>query len=381
MRIAVVGLGPIGSQALLHLAQQDGVHAVGYDMYHPGHGFGASGGENRLFPSVGTSYENYTALIDYSLDVWRRLERRAGRVIAKQVGYLSVSDEASAERNSVIVGVKNAGAPARILTKAKLEEEFGFQRYFDGDVGAFDPAGGMIRTDAAVFEAVAAAVDLGAEVHTQSRVTQIERGSAGVALRIGDELRAFDQVVLTTGPWVHQLAPYLVDEVGVYRPTSAWFLPKEPSTLKSVPALAREGAHQFYAAPTFDGASLKVGYGGLRQQRVENGPQLADRLIDPEELGEFPEILGECLTGFEPVPFRMAQFFEGYTASSRPVIQRVDDRIVAGVGFSGLGFKLSPVFGRLVAETALEGQLGDLLKPVRDAIPIRAVEGDSAVSA
>lgn len=374
MRIAVIGLGAIGSQALLHLSQQEGVHAVGYDLYSPGHGFGASGGENRLFSRVGADYENYTELMDYALSQWELLERDSGRTIVKRAGYLSVSDEAAASRNRILQGAATGDSPARVLNRAQLQEEFGFQSYREGDVGAFDPTGGMIRTDAAIFEAARAAVALGAELRLGSRVTGLEPTANGVRVQLGEEGHDFDLVVLTTGPWVHQLLPQLETTVHVHRPTSAWFLPKDARTMRDLPALAREGEQQFYAAPTWDGASLKVGYGGLRQLSIAGGPRPEDTLIDPRELGEFPRILGECLTGFDPAPFRIAHFFEGYTDSSLPVIQHVRDRVVAGVGFSGLGFKLSPVFGRLVAETVLE-RPSELLRPMREAISELPLDG------
>ncbi|RGE22060.1 FAD-dependent oxidoreductase [Leucobacter sp. wl10] len=368
MRIAIIGLGAIGSQALLHLSQQEGVQAVGYDLYSPGHGFGASGGENRLFPRVGTDYENYTELIDYALSVWERLEGDSGRTIVKRAGYLAVGDEAAASRSHIIRAAAAGGTPARILTRAQLQDEFGFQSYREGDIGAFDPTGGMIRTDAAIFEAARAAEAFGAQLHPWSRVTALETTPHEVRLHLGDQTHRFDLAVVTTGPWVHQLLPELRRLVHVHRPTSAWFLPKAARTMRGLPAISREGQQQYYAAPTFDGASLKVGYGGLRQQNLASAPEPAHTLIDPDELGEFPRILGEYLTAFNPTPSRIAHFFEGYTDSSRPIIQRTHDRVVVGVGFSGLGFKLSPVFGRLLAETATD-RPGKLLGPLRESIP------------
>lgn len=368
MRVAVIGLGAIGSQTLLHLSRHEGVDLVGYDRYSPGHGFGASGGENRLFGTVGDDYPGYQELLEYSVSTWEELERLGSRSILARPGYLVICDEPRAENNHMVRAARAAGSPGRILNREQLTDEFGFQRYFPGDVGVFDPTGGAIRTDAAIFEAVRVAEQAGARVRRDSTVTTIIEDSGGVTVEAQGEAIRYDLAIVTTGPWVHELLPQL-QQVQVHRPTSAWFLPKRPETMRGLPALAREGANQFYAAPTFDGVSLKVGYSGTRQLNIPNGPRPADRLIDPDRLGEFPTILGECLTGFDPHPFRMAQFFEGYTKTSRPVLQRASDRLVIGAGFSGLGFKYSPVFGRLLAETALGGELSPMLRPVREQIP------------
>jgi sarcosine oxidase len=48
---------------------------------------------------------------------------------------------------------------------------------------------------------------------------------------------------------------------------------------------------------------------------------------------------------------------EGYTESSRPLIGPLPgaDNVVLLAGFSGHGFKLSPAFGDIAADLALEG--------------------------
>jgi FAD dependent oxidoreductase. len=48
MRIAVVGLGAVGSAALRFLAQQ-GHEAVGYEQFTRGHTRGSSHGESRIY--------------------------------------------------------------------------------------------------------------------------------------------------------------------------------------------------------------------------------------------------------------------------------------------------------------------------------------------
>jgi sarcosine oxidase len=49
---------------------------------------------------------------------------------------------------------------------------------------------------------------------------------------------------------------------------------------------------------------------------------------------------------------------EGYTESSRPLVGPLpgNDDVVLLAGFSGHGFKLSPAFGDIAADLALEGR-------------------------
>jgi hypothetical protein len=50
-RVAVIGAGSMGSQAMWRLAAR-GAEVIGYDRYAPGHDRGAAGGESRIFRAV-----------------------------------------------------------------------------------------------------------------------------------------------------------------------------------------------------------------------------------------------------------------------------------------------------------------------------------------
>jgi sarcosine oxidase len=60
-----------------------------------------------------------------------------------------------------------------------------------------------------------------------------------------------------------------------------------------------------------------------------------------------------------PDPVRLSVYMEGYTESSRPLMGPLpgtgNDNIVLLAGFSGHGFKLSPAFGDIAADLALDG--------------------------
>ena len=352
-RIAVIGVGTMGAQALLHLSGMEDVEAVGFESFAPGHPFGAAGGENRIFTSDATVAERSADLLARSMELWSRQEQMSGRELVARRGYLSVVEADSVIIDRVANRIPDQRRNIRVLDVDELRSEFGFQRYRSGDIGLYDPEGGMIRTDEAIATAASLARSRGASIHVRTRVTSIEETPNGVTVRAGSESSVFDSVLVTTGSWAHALLPGLVDEVAIHSPVSAWFLPREPNALRSVPALARHGRQQFYAGPAFDGRTLKVGYAGGRQRRLEQAPEPEDRHVDPVSIGEFPTILRDYLTGFEPQPVRLDRYFEGYTRTGYPVIERAGERIAVGVGFSGNGFKLAPVYGRALANFAL----------------------------
>ena len=54
-RVAVIGAGSMGSQAMWRLAAR-GAEVIGYDRYAPGHDRGAAGGETRIFRAIGRAH-------------------------------------------------------------------------------------------------------------------------------------------------------------------------------------------------------------------------------------------------------------------------------------------------------------------------------------
>ena len=71
----------------------------------------------------------------------------------------------------------------------------------------------------------------------------------------------------------------------------------------------------------------------------------------------FTELMGRYLPDLNPDPVRLSVYMEGYTASSRPLVGPLPgaENVVLLAGFSGHGFKLSPAFGDIAADLALDG--------------------------
>ena len=73
-RIAVIGAGSMGSQAMWRLAAR-GAEVVGYDRYAPGHDRGAAGGETRIFRSGNLWDAAYIPLLRLADRMWDQLQQ------------------------------------------------------------------------------------------------------------------------------------------------------------------------------------------------------------------------------------------------------------------------------------------------------------------
>ena len=64
-RVAVIGTGTMGSQAMWRLASR-GAEVTGYDRYAPGHDRSAAGGETRIFRSAHFEDSRYVPLLRHA---------------------------------------------------------------------------------------------------------------------------------------------------------------------------------------------------------------------------------------------------------------------------------------------------------------------------
>ena len=98
MRVAVVGLGAMGSAAAYHLAS-GGAEVVGFDRYRPPHTLGSSHGESRIIREAYAEGAAYVPLVQRAYELWEALERASGQSLLRITGGLYLeSDGAMAAR-------------------------------------------------------------------------------------------------------------------------------------------------------------------------------------------------------------------------------------------------------------------------------------------
>jgi sarcosine oxidase len=139
----------------------------------------------------------------------------------------------------------------------------------------------------------------------------------------------------------------------------SWFAPYRPAEFEvgRFPAFIRDtdGMHLF-GVPIMDGATVKAGFADLFGD-IEDPDEFV-RDIRPAELGTLRAVVADLLPGLRPNPVRVSVHMDGYTEDRHPLVGPLPGQ--PGVwllgGFSGHGFKLAPVFGKLMAELLTQGR-------------------------
>ncbi|NGO45260.1 N-methyl-L-tryptophan oxidase [Streptomyces ureilyticus] len=357
-RVAVVGVGTMGSQAAWRLAAR-GAEVVAYDRFAPGHDRSAAGGETRVFRSAHFEDTRYVPLLQHADALWGQLQQETGRELRRLTGCLLMGSTEEQQMATVLESIAEHDLDHEVLDAEALAKRFPQYRLEDGDAVVFDRRAGFIRPELTVQSAARRAEQLGAVIHRYTTVREMVPVANGVEIRTDAGSERFDAAVVTPGPWVNDLLPGLPWEVEIRRLISAWFVPTTDAWFgEERPAFIRTSPTHCYGLPSPDGVSVKLGLSQALHKPAGDPNQL-NRTVRPEELEIYSELIGRYLPDLHPDPTRLSVYMEGYTQSSRPLVGPLpgtgNENVILLAGFSGHGFKLSPAYGDIAADLALNG--------------------------
>ena len=232
---------------------------------------------------------------------------------------------------------------------------------------AYEPRSGYADPSGTALAYAARARELGATIHLQAPVTGIQvAGNRVVAVTTATERYETPLAVIATGPWSR---PLLLKH-GIDLPLQATrhevvHLKRPMDKLPYHPG-AGDIANLIYFRP--ESTDLTLLGNGNEEELIDDPDVYAPR---PSQA--FIQDVWTRLVKRVPV-MAEAQYSTGYdglyptTPDSHPVMDRVEgiDGLYICTGFSGHGFKLSPMVGVLMAELMLEGQATSIdISPLR----------------
>ena len=266
--------------------------------------------------------------------------------------------DADAARANVEMN-RELGVEIHTLTPSEIAEIVP-QANLDGiALGVYEPNSGYADPMATTYAYADQARDHGAEILTQTAVTEIKTAGGRVtAVQTERGLIQTDAVVAAIGPWVNKLAAPLGD-----------FLPVTPIRVQMV-HLRRPPSLESLGVNVIDyttGAYFRVDAGHSTLVGGEDWDDLSE-VVNPDAFGLNAD--HDTITRFwDRARLRFPDFHAatqrgGYgslydmTPDGNPILDKSPnvEGLYWAAGFSGHGFKLSPVVGRMVAEFVLHGQ-------------------------
>lgn len=242
---------------------------------------------------------------------------------------------------------------AEIVPQANLD---------DIALGVYEPNSGYADPMATTYAYADQARNHGAEILTGTAVTEIKTAGGRVAaVQTEDGLIETDAVVAAIGPWVNKLAAPLGE-----------FLPVTPIRVQMV-HLRRPPSLESLGVNVIDyttGAYFRVDAGHSTLVGGEDWDDLSE-VVNPDAFGLNAD--HDTITRFwDRARLRFPDFHAatqrgGYgslydmTPDGNPILDKSPnvEGLYWATGFSGHGFKLSPVVGRMVAEFVMHGDSSD----------------------
>ncbi|WP_432985532.1 N-methyl-L-tryptophan oxidase [Dactylosporangium sp. CA-233914] len=356
--VIVAGLGGMGSSAAHHLAAR-GHKVLGLERFGAAHEQGSSHGGSRITRQTYFEGADYVPLVLRSYELWQRLERDSGQRLLTITGGLMMGAPGRTTVAGSRASAEQWGLPHEMLDAGAVSRRFPLFTPRDDEVALFEPNAGVLRPEAAVEANLALAARHGADLRFHEPVDAWAEHAGHVSVRTASGTYEAGQLVVCPGAWAPQLLPDLGVPLVVERQVQFWFRPEgDVRDFERLPIFIWEGPEglQVYGFPALDGPEGGVKVAFYRRGEVTT-PQTIDRGIRDEEIAFIADYLRTRVPRAAKTFIRAKTCLYTNTPDEHFVIARHPGlrRVTIACGFSGHGFKFTPVVGEILADLATTG--------------------------
>ena len=356
--VVIIGGGVTGLSTAYHLAEKGVEDVCILEKEYLG-----SGASRRNAGGIRAQFgqRHNIVLARESIRMWESLSEELDfNVLYDQGGYLFlVGSEAKLEDLRGWVDRQNSlGVPSEFLAPREIEERFSFIDVEAVVGGSFSKEDGNAHHDAVVWGFEKNCRDLGVGINQCTEVEEIEAERGGVVgVQTNRGYIKTHTVVKAAGAHSRELAAQLGVELPI-EPFRREILVTEPlKHFFDTAVIALESG--FYCRQTLRGEVL------MGVADPEEGPSWSIR-----SSLKFLRLVARAATKLIPalgVASVMRQWAGLYdnTPDNTPILGPVEgvERFIQASGFSGHGFMLSPIVGRLLAEYVATGETSLDLEP------------------
>ncbi|XP_041348131.1 peroxisomal sarcosine oxidase-like [Gigantopelta aegis] len=355
--VIVVGAGIEGS-ATAHYLVNRGKHTLLLEQFPLPHSRGSSHGQSRVIRKAYTDYF-YSNMMHEATQMWLELQNSFGVKLYKQSGYLSIGDSGGKFLTEIADSMSRAKASYQMLTKSEFKASYPMMKYPSTFTGVLDHDGGILRADKALQAFQSEFTRHGGELIDGCRVTRIIPGST-VTVKTPNATFRGQKVIVTAGPWTSSVMnplglhlPLKPTRINVYYWKELECGSHSAGKFRPFVEVKCCEPHYVYGLPSdeYPGhVKICFSYG------PEIDPENRDSVDDSWCLGVMKKYIRDHFPGLDASsPSIVESCIITNTPDKHPILDKHPrwENIVVGAGFSGHGFKLSPVIGKLLGQMAL----------------------------
>jgi sarcosine oxidase subunit beta len=360
--ILIVGGGVIGTSIAWHLAKRRAGRVILLEKAHLGAG---SSGKSGAIIRQHYSNRLTAGMAQKSLRVFEHFEDVVGGppVFTHTGMAIIVNERDRAGLEANIAMQRELGIDVRLVTPQVLADIDPNARLAEDELAAFEAEAGYVESVQVVSSYAEAARREGADIRLGVQVQAvIKQGSKVVGVDTNEGRYESASVVLATGPWAAELAR----DLGVRLPVQS--CRTQVALYRRAPDFGRRGT---VYGDFVQGLYFKPTHGDMIHAGSLAGEELKNP-VDPDNYNEAAD--GDWLP---QVRQRLSRRYPamhrsygrgGYgalyavTPDWHPILDRLPglDGGYCAVGFSGHGFKMSPIVGQLMTELLVDGRASTL---------------------
>ncbi len=356
----VIGAGGVGSAALDHVASR-GASVLGIERFGIAHDRGSSHGHTRVIRQAYFEHPDYVPLLIDAYRLWDDLADHSGQPLISRCGLLLAGTPDGPAVSGTREAARLHGLDLHDVTPARLNRDFPGFAIPDEFDAVWEAAGGFLLVEDAVAAHIARAVEHGAVLQTEETVRQWSRvGDSYEVVTDRGHYRA-GSLIIAPGSFVPELLPGLDVAWKIVRKPLFWFPTRsevyDHTRGAGVFFLETPGG-EFYGFPSLDGQTVKVAEHTAGLEITD--PLTVDRDVIDLDLPPLIEYLQSHMPGLLTQSTQHVVCLYTRTPDGNFIVDThpEHDGVAIGCGFSGHGFKFTPVVGSILADLALEGTTG-----------------------
>lgn len=356
-RYAVVGQGAIGSAAAYWLSRRAGAEVVAFEQYELGHTRGASEDRSRI---IRRSYHTpwYVELAGHAYEAWEEVERDGGEALIVRTGGLDLWPEGAAiPMSDYTESMRACGVEFEELDAAETMRRWPQWRLSEDVRTVFQPDAGIAPASRCNATHRRLAARHGARLRDRAPVTAIRDVDGEVEVEAGGERYRCEKLVIAADAWTNQLLgnfgrslPLTITQEQVI-----YFGAPDPLAFSPdrFPVWIWMDDPSFYGFPTYGEPGPKsaqdVGGREVRSPEKTDAPdedarrRVHDFVREHLPSAHGPELLlRTCLYTMPPDRHFVLDAVPGHP------------NVLLALG-AAHGFKFSSLFGRILADLAMDG--------------------------
>ena len=363
--VIVIGVGSMGSAACYHLAKQ-GQKVLGLEQFDITHENGSHAGQSRIIRKAYGEATFYVPLLERAYENWATLEAETETQVFYKNGMVYFGTPDSPFLQTVRASSAQYNIPLNELSEEDCTKKYPQFQLPSNFLRLEEPNAGFLTPERCIRLMVEQARYHGATIQSHTKVLHWRYEKGTVTVTTSSTTYQAKKLVITAGPWAHQLAGQFTPKLTVTRQPFAWVQPKQKELFQAenFPCwLLRNNGEDYYGFPIVPikefGAPMGLKLGKHHPGGEATDPDQVDRNARPADEKALVDFLHEFIPQGYQNTLAMKTCLYTKTADEHFIVDYLpghDQNVTIATGFSGHGFKFVSVIGEILADLAAKGK-------------------------